>query len=124
MPVRSLNSSVFKWPDRHEVDAAAREWAQRLARERQDVLRVGYIGSYARGDWGVGSDLDLVVILERCDEPYLTRTLEQDTGGIPVPVDVLPYTTGEWQELAAQGRRFYRTVESEAVWVYERGQDS
>jgi hypothetical protein len=32
-------------------------------------LAVGVFGSYGRGTAGVGSDLDLLLILRRCDEP-------------------------------------------------------
>lgn len=122
MPVRSLNSYVIKWPDRKEVHDSVCAWAGGLAEDRLDILRVGYIGSYARDDWGVGSDLDLIVILESSKQPYLSRTLDYEVARIPVPVDVLLYTHQEWQELADQGGRFYQTVEREAIWVYERRQ--
>ena len=63
MPVRLLSSSVLKWPDAQTVDRAVRQWAAKVVRSRTDVLRIGYFGSYARGDWGVGSDLDLVILV-------------------------------------------------------------
>ena len=62
MPVRSLNSSVLKWPDRATVVAALHRWVEHAVLGRDDVLRIGYFGSYARGDAGVGSDLDLVIV--------------------------------------------------------------
>jgi predicted nucleotidyltransferase len=117
MPVRSLSSSVLKWPDDETVDQALRRWAEKLARDREDILKIGYFGSYARGDWGVGSDLDLIIILERCDQPFVRRSSEWDTAELPVPADVLVYSGEEWQSLSQQ-RRFYRTVTREAVWVY------
>ena len=61
MPVRSLTSAVFKWPDRDAVLSAAREWAQALRRRDASVEQVACVGSYARGDWGVGNDLDFLV---------------------------------------------------------------
>jgi uncharacterized protein len=54
MPVRLLTSSVFKWPDKEVVDKAVRDWAGKVAQEYPEVMRLGYFGSYARGDWGVG----------------------------------------------------------------------
>lgn len=63
MPVRSLDSSVLRWPDATTVHQAVCRWAREAARTRPEVLRVGYFGSYARGDWGVGSDLDLYLRL-------------------------------------------------------------
>jgi len=85
-----------------------------------EVLRIGYIGSYARGDWGVGSDLDLFILVERSDRPFGRRASRWDTTALPVPTDVWVYTREEWERMAAQGSRFYQEVTREAVWVYER----
>lgn len=120
MPVRSLSSSVFKWPDAKTVDRAVRRWAEEVIRQQGGVLRIGYIGSYARGDWGVGSDLDLIIVVEHCEQPYWRRAVGWDFTVLPVPADVLLYTQEEWQGLVARGGRFYQTVEQEAVWVYVR----
>src|SRR5256885_999234 len=62
LPVRSLSSSVVVWPDRAAVESALRLWAEEAARI-PELVRVGYFGSYARGDWGVGSDLDVVLVV-------------------------------------------------------------
>lgn len=102
MPVRSLSSSVLRWPDRQAVDRAVREWAARLADERLDVIAIGYFGSYARGDWGVGSDVDLVVVLAKWSLPFERRAAALDAGltaALPVPADLLVYTSDEWQHL-------------------------
>ena len=69
MPVRSLSSPVLKWPHKGEVDQAARRWAGELAARHPEVVRIGYFGSYARDDWGVGSDLDLIAIVKEWDGP-------------------------------------------------------
>lgn len=119
MPVRSLNSSVLKWPDAETVDWAVRRWAQKVAGQRNDVLRIGYFGSYAKGTWGVGSDLDVLIVVERCEQPFERRGAQWDLSELPVPADVLIYTEEEWESLQRQGR-FYPTVMKEAVWVYER----
>ena len=120
MPVRSLNSPVIKWPDKQTVHAAICAWVKELVRRRKDVLQAGYIGSYARGDWGVGSDVDLVVILESDTNLFGGQTLEPDFMDIPVHVDLLLYSHQEWERLAQEGGRFYQTVQREAEWVYKR----
>lgn len=118
MPVRSLRSSVLKWPDRETVHEAVVLWLKRLLSTRTDIVRVGYFGSYARGDWGTGSDLDLVVVLDASSEPFERRSLGQDVLEIPVSVDLLLYTRDEWRALEERDTRFYREVMEEAVWVY------
>ena len=81
------------------------------------MLRVGYVGSYARGDWSVGSDLDVLIIVESSTQPFEQRAVPWDTISLPVPTDVLMYTQAEWDALDRQGR-FYQTLMREAVWVY------
>ena len=76
---------------------------------------IGIFGSYARGDWGEGSDLDLVVVVKRSTLAFERRAVEWDTTKLPVPADLLVYTTAEWQSL---GGRFRDTLEKETVWVY------
>ena len=118
MPVRLLTSSVLKWPDAKSVDGALRRWAEKAVLDRQDVLRIGYFGSYARGDWGVGSALDLIIIVEDSELTFERRSVEWNVTELPVPADVLVYTKEEWRALS--NRRFHQTVMQEAVWVYQR----
>jgi predicted nucleotidyltransferase len=118
MPVRSLSSPVLKWPDAAAVDRAARAWAVELVRRRGDVLGVAYIGSYARGDWGVGSDLDLVLVIKQSQQRFWNRASELDLVELPVPAEAITYTADEWRVLAGEGGRFFRTVRDEGVWLY------
>ncbi|MCI2429058.1 nucleotidyltransferase domain-containing protein [Candidatus Acetothermia bacterium] len=115
MPVRSLHSSVLRWPDAPSVDQAVRRWAQRLGYQHPGIVRIGYFGSYARGDAGVGSDLDLIVIVAKAEKPFAQRAVDWDVTDLPVPAEVFIYTLAEWQAL--QGR-FARTVQQETIWVY------
>ena len=122
MPTRSLSSSVLRWPDAQTVDRAVRRWAEASAQGRADVIRIGYFGSYARGDWGVGSDLDVIIIVDRSAAPFETRAAQWDATDLPVPVDVLVYTKDEWESLPQQGR-FHSVVMQEAVWVLNRPEE-
>jgi predicted nucleotidyltransferase len=112
---------VLKWPNAQSVDQAARRWAERVSRERKHICRIGYFGSYARGDWGVGSDLDLIIIVNESDQPFERRARNWDTTELPVPTDVLVYTWQEWESL--QLERFCQTIADEAVWIYDRNQN-
>ena len=117
MPVRLLNSSVFKWSDAVTVGHAVRCWAERVSQERKDIIRIGYFGSYARGNWGVGSDLDLVIIVKSSSLPFNRRAVEWDTIELPVPTDVLVYTEGEWQRMDRQ-TRFFKMLNEETIWIF------
>lgn len=118
MPVRSLNSSVLVWPDRDLVDRAVRAWIAAVTRRCPDVSRVGYFGSYARGDWGVGSDLDLVAIVDRADEPFERRGITWPLEELPIPAEILVYTAEEWGRLLARRDRFADMLARETVWIW------
>jgi len=118
MPVRSLGSSILKWPDVATVHQALRTLAAEWAEKHPELRQVAYFGSYARGDLGVGSDLDVLVIVAESADPFWQRALRWDVSQLPVPADVLVYTQAEWDEMGATGGRFYRTMQQEAVWVW------
>jgi len=85
MPVRSLSSSVLRWPDAAAVHDALRQWAERAGATRPELRRVGYFGSYARGDWGPGSDLDVIIVVSASGEPMVRRPLAWDLTACPCP---------------------------------------
>jgi len=120
MPTRSLHSSVLRWPDAATVHQAVSVWAVEIARRRREVRRVGYVGSYARGDWGVGSDLDVIIIVDACATPFVDRPSLWETLALPVPVDLRVYTEAEVASLPVASPRMARSLEQEAVWVYAR----
>ncbi len=88
-----------------------------MVREHPEVIRIGYFGSYARGDWGPGSDLDLVIVVDRSEKPFIYRAADFPYEKLPVPVDLLVYTLEECERLRGT---FKEKLERETVWVYER----
>ncbi len=123
MPVRSLSSPILRWPDDQEVVSALVHWASEVERMDKNICMIGYFGSYARGDWGVGSDLDVIVVVESSKLPFERRGIEWDTTSLPVPVDLLVYTRQEWRSLAQQGR-FAGSSHKEVTWILERSAES
>ncbi|MCF8050815.1 MAG: nucleotidyltransferase domain-containing protein [Desulfobacterales bacterium] len=87
-------------------------------KKRPDIAAIGYFGSYARGDWGVGSDLDLIAVVKETNEPFERRPIEWDLSRLPVPAEILVYTLGEWEKLSSKGGRFARVLNEEVVWTY------
>ncbi len=79
---------------------------------------MGLFGSYARGDAGVGSDLDLVVLVRDAAEPFEQRALAYDATSLPVPADVLVYTLEEWERMMAEGG-LPHTVARDVVWLLD-----
>jgi hypothetical protein len=118
MPVRSLNSSVLKWPRRDEVKDALRQWFEKQMVTHPEIIKLGYFGSLAKGTWGVGSDLDIIIIIQNSSIPFEKRPIPWNVDMLPVPTDILIYTAKEWQDMQKKGGRFVDTIETEAVWLY------
>ena len=114
MPVTSSRSSLKRWPSADLVLASAGAWARRLAEAEPSVVAVGYFGSYARGDAGFGSDLDLLVV--RRDGTQEPGLLGADVAALPVPVDVLHDTERELRGVVERGGRMASVIEREARW--------
>lgn len=117
MPVTSSSSSVKRWPTREAVLDGLRAWAATEARRHPELKALGYFGSYARGDEGFGSDLDLVAVVAHSPLPFLERARHWKTEALPVPADLLVYTAEEWEAVRDGAGRFTRVIANETVWL-------
>lgn len=120
MPVTSSVSSIKRWPSAEVVLDSLEKWCATEVAHREGLVRFGYFGSYARGDAGFASDLDLLAIVEADDRPPMERAREWPTENLPVPTDLLVYTAQEWRRLQVEGGRFARTLNTEARWLLRR----
>ena len=118
MPVRSLNSSVLKWPNRAQIEAALKDWVSIAIKSHPQTLRLGYFGSYARGDWGVGSDLDLIAVVSDSKTSFDQRALSWDLSQLPLPAELLIYTEQEWLRMQQEQGKFAQTLAEETTWIY------
>ena len=117
MPVPSLSGSVRRWPAAAEVLEQAAAWAALQRSGHPDLLAVGVFGSYGRGTAGVGSDLDLLLILQRCDEPIWERLRRWDTRSLPLACDLLVYSLAEWSSLPEWNPRLAQALRNDTRWL-------
>jgi hypothetical protein len=109
---------VLKWPCRDEVKKALRQWIEKKMATSTEIIMLGYFGSFAKDNWGVGSDLDLIAIIQDSSIPFERRRLTWNFDTLPVPTDILIYTMKEWQDMRQRGGKFVDMIEKEAVWLY------
>jgi predicted nucleotidyltransferase len=102
------------------VDWAVRSWTAEQVKERSEIIRLGYFGSYARSDWGVGSDLDLIAVVNETSEPFERRSLSWDLNSLPVPAEIIVYSLTEWENLKKKDTKFAHMLKSEAIWTFKR----
>lgn len=102
------------------TDDLVQEVTQKIV-ERFNPKRIIAFGSYARGEHGPESDLDLIVELES-DKPFWERTIE--VGKLFVPrdwaLDLLVYTPEEFVEHKQVFGTLVSLIKDEAKVLYER----
>jgi uncharacterized protein len=99
------------------------EWVSGKASTHPELLRAGFFGSYAKGNWGVGSDLDILLIVRETGTPFIERGSSWDVRTLPVPVEIIIYSQEEWESMRKRGERFSRQLSEEVIWIYERDED-
>lgn len=122
LPMHKTSSSSVRHDAVPEgrVVAAARAWAAQLRREHPEVLRVGYFGSYARGDYVPGSDFDVLVELSASPIPrWQDRAGSLRPRAFPVCLSLFVFTREEMDRLRQGGDAFLRTIEATIRWIDE-----
>ena len=127
MPVRLLTQSLLRWPKPRLVLDAVGSWAAQQAQTHPDLLRVGVYGSYGRGDAGVGSDLDLVLIDAHASGTPSQRWRHWPFEQLPLSCDALVLTPSEWDDLMDSGgsddparRAMAQALQRECRWLWIR----
>lgn len=120
MPVRSLTQSVLRWPEPHQVLRQVETWAAEQAARVPSLERVAVFGSYGRGQAGVGSDLDLLLIDAHASGSQQERLLLWPLERLPLSCDALVLTPAEHSALLAEGSRFAGELRRDVRWVWPR----
>ena len=118
MPVQSLTPSLLRWPEPELVLHQVRDWAERVAADHPGLVRVGVFGSYGRGDAGVGSDLDLLLIDTRAHAPQHQRLLAWPLRELPLSCDALVLTPAEHRALLASGSAMAVALARDSRWLW------
>ena len=96
----------------------ARQMVSRIIGEHPEVLKIILFGSFARGDYGVRSDLDLLVVLAHSDRPARERLTEFLDYASPYPTDMLLLTQAELAARLAEDDPFLKRALSEGIQLY------
>jgi len=97
-----------------------RLWAVQVAAEHPGLERVGLFGSYGRGDAGVGSDLDLLLIDAGSSGPQHQRLLAWPLAELPLSCDALVLTPSEHADLLASGSAMATALRRDSRWLWQR----
>lgn len=89
--------------------------AQQIKVRHPEIEKVLLFGSLARGEGVPGSDADLLVILSSASQPLMERVPRYLPTGMPVGVDIFPYTQEEIDRMLAEGNHFIAQAVKEGI---------
>jgi len=117
---RSLSSASSIYRRRSAILEALRRLAREAVRRHPELERVTLFGSLARGDHGLYSDADLLLVLKDSEFARHFDRIPQfidDFLQAPVPVDLFPYTENELQRMRSEGNPLITRILAEGVVV-------
>jgi len=120
MERRSSPFVRIRYLDREAVREALAEYVGELAAGHPELVRVILFGSFAGGDAVPSSDVDLLLVLEDSELPFLDRVPSFLPSRFPVGVDVFPYTREEIEKMLGEGNRFIASALEKGVELYRR----
>lgn len=91
---KSCGSVQVYWVDKEAVEQALDRFVA-ACQQREEVMAVVLFGSLVEGGFGVGSDVDLLLVLSKSEHRFLDRIPIYQPDRFPVDVDVFPYTCEE-----------------------------
>ena len=98
----------------------AKTMAARIAASHPEVCRIVLFGSFARDDFGVHSDLDLLIVLNSSGLPLRERVAEFLDECSMYPTDVFPLTEDELDVRLKAGDPFWTKAVCEGIECYRR----
>lgn len=113
-----LSSPKPRFADSKKVLALARQFSCRVAAARPEVRRIILFGSFARGDYGTRSDLDLLIVLDRSDKAMGERLHDYLQFSSGYPTDILPLTEQEITARLADRDPFLSQILAEGIQLY------
>jgi hypothetical protein len=112
------NSAGPRFADRDEVLDLARKTARQTANQYPEVSEILLFGSFARGDYGLRSDLDLPIILQASNEAAPERINRFLTYAPLYPTDMLVYTDKELRARISGGDAFLARAVEESIQIW------
>lgn len=112
---RSFGSLVIYSVDRILIQRALDDYVKKL-QQRPEVEAVVLLGSFNTDRFGVGSDVDLLVVVRDTPVPFLDRSAHYRPEEFPVDIDVFVYTVEE----VRRGQPLARTALEGGTMLWSR----
>ena len=108
---------VFRAISREQVLEELHAWAVQERKAHPEISRIGLFGSYAKGAFAPGSDIDLLILVSESSEPrWFMRSAGFDTLKLSVGADLFVYTEAEAERMR-ETSSWFQHILREVVWI-------
>ena len=105
-------SARVRYAEPEPIRKAVRGYAREVRSAHPEVRSIRWFGSWVRGDAGVGSDVDLCIIVDRSDKSRRDRIVDFLPRVFPVGIDLFVYTSAEFDALGAEHPSMRKAIDS------------
>lgn len=123
MPKRSYGSAEIRLPSREVLIQNLKREADQMLKEFGEVEEVILFGSLARGDHGIYSDADVLIILSDSSYKRYFDRIPRYTSAFAefdMSVEVFPYTRAELSRMRESGNLFIKSILQEGISLSKR----
>lgn len=114
----SLPSVKVIFADRNQIMGALERLVHTWVHKYPEIVRIILFGSYVRGDYFPGSDVDVLIILTESNKRLLERIPAFYPSSFPCDIDIFPYTHEEIDRLRNDPHGLVHRALSEGMQLY------
>ena len=114
---KSLGSVKIISVDHESLINTLKKKASFIKAEHPEIVKILLFGSFAKGNFLPESDIDILLIVEETDIPFLERkeSFRSFFNDIPFDINILIYTKSEIYLMHENGNLFIKDITKEAI---------
>ena len=105
-------SARVRYAEPETIRKAVRDYARNIRDDHPEVRSIRWFGSWVSGDAGVGSDVDLCIIVDKSDKSRRDRMMDFLPLVFPVGIDLFIYTPPEFDALRAEHPSMRKAIDN------------
>ncbi len=116
LQVRSLDSVKISSVDHKALIDALHDIAEKIKSENRSAESIRLFGSFNKGNYTPESDIDVLIIMDKADRPFVTRRdkFAPYFSDLPFDVNILAYSRDEVDLMRRKGNTFIMAILSES----------
>lgn len=117
---KSYHSVKIEYFDKRRVSKSLDKFVKDLSQKNPEIEKIIVFGSFVRDECVPGSDIDLLIVLNKSNKDFLGRIPKYMPVKFPIGIDVFPYTSEEIKKMLDEGNFFLKKAFNEGKAIFNR----